>query len=421
MQKGLDFSRRRKKWLLLLAAFGFTGYGVYKVYHFPSLVNKRKRFLKLLGALISVADVVSDSVETIGVVSKDLKEFLRSDLDQIPTSLKQMSKIARSEEFSESLIRVTQAVTVGVLRSYRSEARSEDEALTNSSLSDRLMNKLFSTAGSGFASVVVGSFTRSLVMSFYSDGQSSVGLHPNNQISASSLGSESPSIQRLVNVLCSDKCRELIADCIQLFVSSAVAVYLDKTMNINTYDEIFSGLTNPKHETKVKDTLVSVCNGVVETLIKTSHQVLINSDSHSSSNSSSLVVDLDGGPSTARDEVFESEALSAESKETSFFDGIKDSGWVGKVSSVVAVPSNRRFVLDMTRTVTFETVRSFLDFLFWKLLNGMKRSINVIHEEAVERGLEVVRYISAKSSVIVTLCLALCLHVFTNAGVLMPV
>ncbi|XP_042500427.1 protein PHLOEM PROTEIN 2-LIKE A10-like [Macadamia integrifolia] len=419
VQKGLDFSRRRKKWLLLFAALGFSGYGAYKVYNLPSVVKKRKRFLKLIGVLISVAEAVSDSSETISVVSRDLKEFLQSDSDEIPTSVKQISKIASSEEFSESMVRVTQALTLGILRGYRSDTSNVDEARTTSSFTDGLMDRIFSTAGSGFASVVVGSFARSLVIAFYSNGQSSGASNPDShQISASSLGPDLSSPPRWVNAVCTDKCRDLIADCIQLFVSTAVAVFLEKTMDINTYDEIFSGLTNPKHETKMRDILVSVCNGAVETLVKTSHQVLANSNSNPSKSSSSSVVDQREGTRTAGDEV--NEALSMEQKDTSSLGGLKQSCWVGKVSSTLAVPSNRRFVLDLTGRVTFETVRSFLEFFIWKLLDGLKKSYSIVHEEVVERGMEVVRYISVKSSVIITVCLALCLHVTGGARVLMP-
>ncbi|KAF9621129.1 hypothetical protein IFM89_016623 [Coptis chinensis] len=345
--------------------------------------------------------IVSDSTETIGIVSNDLNQFLKSDSDEIPNSLIQISKIARSEEFSESVVRVTQALTLGLLRGYKLDAKSNE-----GEESGRVLDKLFSTAGTGFASVIVGSFARNLVMAFYSgDGNPS-----------------SSEEQKWVSVICNDKCKELIADSIQLFVSTAVAVYLDKTMEVNTYDDIFSGLANPKHGTKVRDILVSVCNGAIETLVKTSHQVLMssNSDAKLDGSSSSFSLNFDQGevPYAVRDEGFELGNSSRDLKSKNSFD-IKDSGWVNKVSSTLAVPSNRRLVLDVTGRVTFETVRSFLDFSLRRMLDGLKRSAKVVHEEVVERGMDVFRYITAKSVAIVTICFAFCLHVVGGSRILM--
>ncbi|PRQ27869.1 hypothetical protein RchiOBHm_Chr6g0309911 [Rosa chinensis] len=389
---------RRKKWLLILAALGASGYGAYRVYNSPSLVQKRKRFMKVVGALISTAEMASDSAEALSIVSNDLKEFLNSGSDEMPKSLKQISKIARSEEFSASLQRLTEAMTIGVCRGFEFETRNGVGSENSSySLSERVMEKVFSEAGTGFVSVVVGSFARNMVMGFYSNEHS---------------GQDSD-VNRWVDAVCSDPSKELIGNCIQVLVSTAVAAYLDKTKDVNFCDDMFGGMTNSKHQEKVRELLVSVCNGAVETVVKTSHQVLTTSGSNPSSNSGTWSA-VDHG---ARDECLEQEAKQP--KEGSSLEAIQNSEWIGKVSSTLAVPRNRKFVREVTGRVTFETVRSFVEFMLWTILEGLKRTLSVVHGEIVGRGLQVIRYFGAKSSAIVTICLALHLYVLGGSRVLL--
>ncbi|XVE86966.1 hypothetical protein DITRI_Ditri18aG0078200 [Diplodiscus trichospermus] len=413
--KGLEFTRKKKKWVLLLSAFGLTSYGFYRVYQLPAIAQKRRRVLKLLGALISMAEAVSDCAETIGVVSRDLKGFLQSESDQIPNSLKQVSKITRSNEFSQSIIRVTQALTLGIIRGYQSEARTGNSLNAGSGSMDQVMDKLFTEAGAGFASVVVGSFARNMVMAFCSNGKS------DGEVKSNSISLEKDSVPSWLNVVGNDKCRELIGDCVQLFVSTMVAVYLEKTKDINIYDELFAGLTNPKHETEVRNVLLTVCNGAVETLIKTSHQVLTSSDSSRSSPSVSPSLAIEYRHDGMGDQLHEQEeALSTELKARNSVDNVENEGWMSKMSSTLAEPSNRKFVLDVTGRITFETVRSFLEVLLEILYQGMKKGVKVAHEAVVEGGVKVVRYVTAKSSVVATICLSLCLHILGGVWVLVP-
>lgn len=406
LRKGLGYTRRNRNWVVALGALGVTGYGAYRAYYSPSMVRKRKRFLKLISAFVSLAEMVADSADVIGIVSKDLKEFISSDSDHIPRSLKQISKIAKSDEFSRSIVKVTSALTVGVVRGYQQEtAENGVSGAANSGLFDQVLDKLFTDAGSGFASVIVGSFARNLVLAYCSDKK---GNATDSGIEHSDPG--------WVDVLCQDKCRELIGNCIQLFVSTAVAVYLDRTMNINTYNEIFSGLTNPKHETKMRDMLVAICSGAIGTFVKTSHQVLTNGDMDTTS------------------EIYSSMPLSFKAKKFWDEDENMYTGWTNKVSSTLAVPRNRRFILDLTGRVTFESVRSFLEFLLEKLYEcvrksidvvqeevvTLRRSVDVIQEEVVDRSSEACRYVSGKSSIAVSVCLALCLHILNGPWILVP-
>ncbi|KAL0924947.1 hypothetical protein M5K25_005808 [Dendrobium thyrsiflorum] len=377
----LSFSTRRRRWILLLAAAGLSSYGAYRVYHLPSVSSKRRNLVKFVRALVSIAEAISSSADAVSVVSCDLNRFLQSESDEIPTSLKQVAKIARSDELSSSISRVSEALTVGIIRGMGSTSDSQG-------FSDRLLEKLFSSNGSGFASVMVGSFARNLVMAFYSGGD----------------GMDSSYAPRWVNIMCDEKCRELIAESIQHFVGTAVAVYLEKTMEINTYDELFSGLTNPRHEAQVKEVLVSVCNGAVETLVKTSHEVLTSTNSISS---------IDIGKDVGQ--------VRSPQNLKGFSDVIskEGSGWVERVSSVLAIPSNKKFVLDVTGRLTFESVRSFLEFLLWKLEDGVKRSVNVVHEEVIVRSLDVVSFLSAKVMLSFSLCFALCMRFAAGPRVLM--
>lgn len=284
--------------------------------------------------------------------------------------------------------------------------RNEGKKSGNSELVDRVFDKLFSTAGSGFASIVVGSFARNLVIGIYS------GLGSND----GSISGSKDSIPDWVTVLCSDKVKELIGDCIQLFVSTAVAVYLDKTMDVNTYDELFLGLTNPKNEKKMKEILVLVCNGVVETLVRTSHCVLTKSEDYGGSGSEYSFLSGKESKWSKASKLDENDILETKWNGGHYYHNSKDGGWVNKMSSTLAVPSNRRLVLDVTGRVASETVRSAMDFCLEKVHDGMKQSVNNVHEA----GHEVMSYVSAKSSVIASICLSVCLHVLESPWVFVP-
>ncbi|XP_062212541.1 protein PHLOEM PROTEIN 2-LIKE A10-like [Phragmites australis] len=368
MDRLVAFSRRRRRWILLAAVASATAVGAYKIYHHPTVAARRRRLVRLAAAVAAFADAAASSADAAALVASDLADFVRSGSDELPRSVTQLAKLAASPEVSATVSALSEAVTAGILRG----AGSSNSGLGSGgsvALSERLVDKLFSDSGERLASAVAGSFARHLVLAFYS---------------VPSPPGEASSPTMWVNVVATGKCRKAISNWVEVFVGTAVREFIDKTIHINTYEQLFEGLTNPKHDAKVKELLVSVCNGAVETLVKTTHHVMSNANDKFDSS----------GSGSGNGEVGE--------------------GWVETVSSTLAVPSNRKFVLDVTGRVTFETVRSFLEFVLWKLQDGARKG----GDSVVDSGLQVMRYMSDKSMVIATICITLCLLVLNGTRLL---
>lgn len=401
MDKNLKLVRRRRRptnWLLLMAALGFSGYSAYKLYHSPSIARKRAQFSKFFAALSSATAAFSDSADCLATVSKDFKEFLHSDSDQIPHSLKQISKLARSDEISNSLTRLSQAFTLGALRGYDQYSRRRhggagagDSDGDSGHFVEKIIEKLSTESGSGFVSVVVGSFARNLVIAFFSMDQASK--------STSSLEDR---VGRWMGIACDEKSRELMGELIRIFVSSSVSIYLEKTMEINTFDQIFTGLTNPKHEKEMRELLVSLSNSAVKTLIRTSHEVLSGHGNGAGESGT--------GPVKGKKVGEEFEEMEMGLKPRSQF-GKRPRSGTGLSSS-----KNRKLIVNLSGRVTFEMVRSFIEVLLEKIYEGMKRCVDIVNEEVIERGMQMVRYAAAKTSVIASVCLSLCFHVLDSSS-----
>ncbi|KAF2618389.1 hypothetical protein F2Q68_00042585 [Brassica cretica] len=125
-----------------------------------------------------------------------------------------------------------------------------------------LVDKAFSEEGGRFVSVVVGSFAKNLVLGFHS-----------KEVKNDSEETP-PQWVRLLGD--DDKCKKLLAACIERFANTAVSVYLDNTMDINRAGSIVSWVLG------VKDLLVTVSNGALQTIVRTSHDVFTSSSSSSS-------------------------------------------------------------------------------------------------------------------------------------------
>nr|CAB3451836.1 unnamed protein product [Digitaria exilis] len=335
-RRALAFARRRRRWILWACGAA----GCFLLYRHPAVAARRRR---LASALASLADAAA-------AVASDLAAFLRSDSDAVPQSLRQVAKLAASPEAAASASALSGALAAGVLRGYHAAAPGSGASPgSGSALSDRVLDRVLAPDGERLAAAVAGSFGRHLVLVFYSAPSQS-------------------STESWVDALTTPRCQRAIRSWVEVFTATAVGVFIDKTIHINTYDQLFAAATNPAYSARLQELFVALCSTSVETLVKTSHGVL--SSATSTAGNSNACANSRSGSGAGE-------------------------AWVETVSSALAVPSNRKLVLDLTGRTTFEAVRSFLEFVLWKLHAGARAGSDAM----IAAGLHALRHMSYRSMI----------------------
>lgn len=492
-----------------------SGYATYRLYTSETGRRKRQQLARLSSALFLFGDAAQHSAESLALISADLKRFLLSDDDELPRSLRQAVKIAHSPDFQHSCTLLSAALTRGLLRGFTSprsspprpypseddscteikeiclvscvnsigsqkgrkqcseksdryapgskvigpsmyldKARQQSQSKPSEELSERLLGKLFSEPGVNFASAVVGNAACNIVKGML-DG------FENQSVACGS--AEGDASSKLIDVLCSQQCKGLINECIQMFVSTAVAVYIDKTKDVNFYNDMVAGITNPSHKDPMKDLLTTVCNGAVETLVKSSHSVMFGEKSGEPDSRGSWpgsrIEELSEGPEitqrqmincqrtssndgyvcsssgsvegppllliphkegTSQDPEIQACRETAGKSEQAKGGGIQE--FIEGFSKTLAIPSNHRLVVDVAGTVTSEAVRSFVDVIVSTISSNLHGKVQrgwgrvkggALEQVSAMQVHTIYKDVAFKAFFLASICLAICLHVLT--------
>ena len=316
---------------------------------------------------------------------------------------------------------------------------------------DRFLSKLFGENGIGFVSAVAGSMARNFVLAFF-DGFSK-DMSPSKELSSNGhheSTDKKASGSAFIDVISNENCKALIAECIQTFVSTAVTIYIDKTKDVNIYEDMVAGITNPSHKDEMKDVLTSVCNGAIETLVRTSYSAIVTEkngkceppergkwkvEEYSLPSSSEQQYLISSMETKRMDEVIteheSSEGLSScmESSKELVVD-TRNSGsshgmqsFVDGVTRTLAIPSNQKLILDMVGKVSSEAVRSIFEVttntfsfhlrsqaqLGWSKVKSHFSGDGDLPLQIRRRSND----LSAKAFIMASICLAICLHILT--------
>lgn len=477
-------TRRRRNILLACGAVAAGGYVTYRIYN----SRKRLRIFLFFKSFSTLLDILAQGSNSFSLVLNDLHGFLVSQEDEVPQSIKQLLKLASSSEAQESIAAVSAALSRGLLSTFASSGQTQvvppkirprvfeetkvviecgdfpkasssldDRALSpdeeehlnglldvdswntagidssgtkeglgdewsssgneQSGMVDKLAEKLFSEPGKGFASAMVATASRSFV--------NSVMEHINDSPSSTEGGGEF--VKGLVTFARSADGKTLVSDWIQTFVGTAVSVYLDKTKDINAFDELATSLGNPEHKGPITDLVTKVCEVSTNTFVRTSHEVLTSDPSSSSKAPPAGEYFHDHEGTEVFYDMGEQEPISPSHSPVKWKGKtiVTDSNnnYVEQISKVIAVPSNRKLILDIAGAMTSSAVRSTIDVSLDKVSAVFRGQSDKGDEppcyeaprrSAVGEKLQAVgdatKAVMDKSVVLMTMCFAVCLH-----------
>eukprot|EP00271_Cylindrocystis_brebissonii_P007160 TRINITY_DN20387_c0_g1_i1.p1 TRINITY_DN20387_c0_g1~~TRINITY_DN20387_c0_g1_i1.p1 ORF type:complete len:532 (+),score=58.26 TRINITY_DN20387_c0_g1_i1:241-1836(+) len=306
---------KAKNRYLIPIAISTAGAGccAYYFYNTEYFREQRRRWEKFFRSLSALSEALSSTGNISRVVSRDLHEFLQSDSDEVPQSLRQLLKLTHCPEFQSTVIRFSGSFTEGVVRgisatadairfpsfstqgetqpnesSLRLDVRSLQTASSSSfaeNLPEKLLDKVFSDAGQGFVSAVVGKAVRTLVETYFekaSQGagelgsgteQDEGGVDENVRRRRPSRSQTSSVLDLCLEVACTRKGKEVLSVVVSTFASNAVSAFLDNTPDVNVFEDIASTLTKEEYKEPMTDILKSVCGEGVEKFVRTSHDV----------------------------------------------------------------------------------------------------------------------------------------------------
>lgn len=338
---------------------------------------------------------------------------------------------------------------LGLGESFGHSGRSEEGrgAISSSSSNrdkyvDKLIEKLFSESGKGFVSAVVGSASRSFVVSFLEH----VNMPNTASSSVGGKGDTTAAVLKGVAEFASNgEGRALLIDCIQTFVGTAVSVYVERTKDINAFDELVAGLVKSEYREPITDLLTTVCQATASSFVRASHEVLTADPSSTSRSTSTLnpripSLNPGGGSSsgygnavTSYDDVGEEEDVGSYGRQGNSGGFKKEElvqlDLIQGLSKALAVPSNRKLILEIAGTMTTLGVRSAIDVSLGKLSTALKggkgkeHAVKALEHETPKQTLvgeklqmvgDMTKSAIDKSMVLMTMCIAVCFHSVTG-------
>ncbi|GMH39625.1 hypothetical protein BSKO_07523 [Bryopsis sp. KO-2023] len=258
---------------LCAAALVLTGggYAVHRIFWSGKASKSLESYRRLVLAGWNVAEAISCAAELSTRALVDLKEFLDSDDDEIPRSVKQLCKFLRSREVCLAARSLTASVVEGV----GNAGLDEDDIQRGMGVVDRLLSRaidaFLSERGRNLVSLAMSVAARNTVRSLCEclhvgpgrNGGVVVGIGKSRNDSV--LGSF---VSEIVDALATEKGEKLMGVGISAFARSFVGACMEGMEGVNVAEGIFGAMSRPENAEALKEIAGTSSREAMSSLVK---------------------------------------------------------------------------------------------------------------------------------------------------------
>jgi hypothetical protein len=404
-----------RRYVLAGGLVALSAYVSYQAYRSNAYSRGKGYLTRLAHGISRYLEAFTTGGEIVKGLLHDIETFLGSSTDEIPQSLRQLSKLVLSEEFTAATERAVGSIYRGISGIAKIENEDGARNANGPNVVDKILDALLSDRGHSLVSVAVTMGTRNLVNAYMESSARWGGGVVGGEMIKSTEGDREKDgpLDKLIAFFSSNRGQQLAVMSISAFASHGMQVYMDKSLEVNMYEDLFSSMSKPEHMKAVKDCVAVFARAAVSAYLGKNDQNSSSSGANEQQQSGVETSDRSSNYVCGTMDVLPKEQISPESEEKAFlassetprsqttaiddldsdsllhaekqvdkikvgligvmntdkrYRGLGKGGWVGAVGKewlkATAIPEGRRAIVDVVGTATREVASGISTVFF---------------------------------------------------------
>jgi len=181
---------------------------------------------------------------------RDLDKFLHSEEDEIPPTLRQVAKLLQAPAVTSATAATVHALYNGLYTTSDHGHVNSKDLTTRSTTQkpaalDKILDAVLSERGHTLVSVAVSMAARNAVTAYCEAS--------NQQQHDASISNHKTSTDKILDFLGSISGQQLAVASMATLATEGVRVYMDRTLDINFYEDLFASMAKTEHLSAVKE------------------------------------------------------------------------------------------------------------------------------------------------------------------------